>query len=55
MNFFRDLNPSNIDVNRLLGRIYVTAKNTDMAYKYITAAQATHSKHPELKALQTNI
>ncbi|MBC7884780.1 MAG: tetratricopeptide repeat protein [Saprospiraceae bacterium] len=43
--------PNNIDVNRMIARIYTSAKNKEMAEKYMIAAASTHSKHPELKAL----
>ncbi len=43
--------PNNIDVNRILARIYASENNKVMTKKYIAAAATTHSKHPELKAL----
>ncbi|MBK8518508.1 MAG: tetratricopeptide repeat protein [Saprospiraceae bacterium] len=43
--------PENIDVNRMLARIYAAEKNKNMVGKYLVAATATHSKHPELIAL----
>ena len=43
--------PNNIDVNRMIARIYTSANDKEMANKYMIAAASTKSKHPELKAL----
>ncbi|MBK8621239.1 MAG: tetratricopeptide repeat protein [Saprospiraceae bacterium] len=47
--------PNNIDVNRLLARIYKAKSNDEMVRKYITLAKSTNSRHPELNVLTSSI
>ncbi|MBV6440358.1 MAG: hypothetical protein DYG98_13465 [Haliscomenobacteraceae bacterium CHB4] len=44
--------PDNIDVNRLLARIYVLKKDTVKAKEHLAKASVTGSKHPELMELK---
>lgn len=44
--------PNNIDVNRLLARIYATKKDMEKAKEHFAKASATRSKHPELSELK---
>lgn len=50
-----DKRPENIDVNRMLARIYKAKSDQTMAQKYALAASVTHSKHPELEPLLAKI
>lgn len=50
-----DKRPENIDVNRMLARIYKAKSDQTMAQKYATAASVTNSKHPELEPLMAKI
>ena len=43
--------PSNIDVNRIIAKIYKAKGDEANAAKYKTAASVTNSKHPELASL----
>ena len=43
--------PSNIDVNRIIAKIYKAKGDEVNAAKYKTAASVTNSKHPELASL----
>lgn len=43
--------PANIDVNRMMAKIYLAKKDVSTAEKYARAAGKTQSKHPELKGL----
>jgi tetratricopeptide (TPR) repeat protein len=43
--------PDNIDVNRLLARIYSAMGNQSLADQHLVKASVTNSKHPELIAL----
>lgn len=43
--------PTNIDVNRMIAKIYKAKGDEVNAAKYKTAASITHSKHPELASL----
>lgn len=43
--------PNNIDVNRLLARIYSEMGNQQLANQHLVKASVTNSKHPELLAL----
>lgn len=43
--------PDNIDVNRLLARIYTALGNQPLANQHLAKASVTNSKHPELLAL----
>ncbi len=47
--------PDNIDVNRVLARIYKAKSDPAMTQKYVLAASVTNSKHPELKPLLAKI
>jgi tetratricopeptide (TPR) repeat protein len=44
--------PDNIDVNRLLARIYALQQNTGQAREHLTKASATHSKHPDISEVK---
>ena len=44
--------PNNIDVNRLLARIYATQKNSDQTKTHLAKASITQSKHPELTKIK---
>ncbi len=46
-----DRRPDNIDVNRLLARIYTAMGNQPLADQHLAKASVTNSKHPELLAL----
>lgn len=50
-----DKRPENIDVNRMLARIYKAKSDQTMAQKYAVAASVTNSKHPELEPLLAKI
>ena len=50
-----DKRPENIDVNRMLARIYKAKSDQTMAQKYAMAASVTNSKHPELEPLLAKI
>jgi tetratricopeptide (TPR) repeat protein len=50
-----DKRPENIDVNRMLARIYKAKSDQTMAQKFAVAASVTNSKHPELKPLMAKI
>lgn len=43
--------PKNIDVNRMMARVYQAVGNEEMVKKHISVAVSTNSKHPELLAL----
>jgi len=47
--------PDNIDVNRILSRIYKAKSDQPMSQKYAMAASVTNSKHPELEPLLAKI
>ncbi|MBX2890282.1 MAG: tetratricopeptide repeat protein [Saprospiraceae bacterium] len=44
--------PANIDVNRLLARIYLAKKDSAKAKEHLVKAASTDSKHPELMKLK---
>ncbi len=44
--------PDNIDVNRLIARIYCAKKDLNKAREYFEKASVTHSKHPELSTMK---
>lgn len=44
--------PNNIDVNRLLARIYAAQKNIDQTKAHLAKASVTQSKHPELTKIK---
>ena len=44
--------PDNIDVNRLLARIYAKRGEKSLAFQHLEKAQVTGSKHPELKEIK---
>jgi tetratricopeptide (TPR) repeat protein len=44
--------PANIDVNRLLARIYANKKDFPKAKEHLAKASVTNSKHPELLGLK---
>lgn len=46
-----DKRPTNIDVNRIIAKIYKAKGDEVNTAKYKTAASITHSKHPELASL----
>lgn len=50
-----DKRPENIDVNRMLARIYKAKSDQTMTQKYAVAASVTNSKHPELEPLLAKI
>jgi hypothetical protein len=50
-----DKRPANIDVNRILARIYKAKSDQTMTQKYAVAASVTNSKHPELEALAVKL
>jgi tetratricopeptide (TPR) repeat protein len=50
-----DKRPENIDVNRMLARIYKAKSDQTMTQKYAVAASVTNSKHPELEPLMAKI
>jgi len=50
-----DKRPENIDVNRMLARIYKAKSDQAMTQKYVMAARITNSKHPELEPLLAKI
>ncbi len=50
-----DKRPENIDVNRMLARIYKAKSDQTMTQKYAVAARVTNSKHPELEPLLAKI
>lgn len=47
--------PDNIDVNRMLARIYKAKSDDALTQKYVMAAGVTNSKHPELLPLMSKI
>lgn len=47
--------PDNIDVNRMMARIYNAKSDQEMTQKYKLAASVTNSKHPELEPLMAKI
>lgn len=51
----RDMRPENIDINRMLAKIYIAKKNKESAQACIMKAARTNSLHPELKELQKEI
>ncbi|MEP7196706.1 MAG: tetratricopeptide repeat protein [Saprospiraceae bacterium] len=51
----RDMRPENIDVNRLLAKIYIKKKDKINAELCIQKAAKTNSKHPDLLELQSEI
>lgn len=50
-----DKRPENIDVNRMLARIFKAKSDQTMAQKYAMAASVTNSKHPDLEPLLAKI
>lgn len=46
-----DKRPENIDVNRLMGKIYKRMGKDDMAMEHLARASRTNAQYPELKAL----
>jgi len=51
----RDMRPENIDINRMLAKIYIIKKDKAQAQVYLLKATKTNSKHPELKELEKEI
>lgn len=47
--------PDNIDVNRMMARIYNAKKDDVSKEKYLTVASRTNSKHPELQTLASDL
>jgi len=43
--------PENIDVNRMMAKVYKKLGKEEMMEKYLTIATSTNSQHPELKEL----
>ncbi|MGB4960700.1 MAG: hypothetical protein WBO36_14555, partial [Saprospiraceae bacterium] len=46
--------PDNIDVNRMMAKIYAVQEDEINKEKYLAAARRTNSKHPELLTIQSN-
>lgn len=51
----RDMRPENIDINRMLAKIYLLKKDKTQAEAYLLKAERTNSKHPELKELKSQV
>ncbi len=51
----RDMRPDNIDINRMLAKIYLLKKDKTQAEAYLLKAERTNSKHPELKELKSQV
>jgi pentatricopeptide repeat protein len=51
----RIMRPDNIDINRMLAKIYIVKKDKTMAQSFLVKAEKTNSKHPELLELKTQI
>lgn len=50
-----EMRPENIDINRMLAKIYILKKDKEKAEAYLIKASKTNSKHPELKELENEI
>ncbi len=51
----REMRPENIDINRMLAKIYIIKKDKANAEAFLLKAAKTNSKHPELKELEKEI
>jgi tetratricopeptide (TPR) repeat protein len=47
--------PDNIDVNRMLAKIYLAQAEMDKADQYVVAASSTNSQHPELQQIKSKL
>ena len=47
--------PKNIDVNRMLSKIYLKMDDIKKSKTYASAASITNSKHPELQKILSEI
>ena len=47
--------PENIDVNRILAKIYLAKDEMEKVDQYVVAASVTNSKHPELQKIKTKL
>jgi len=50
-----ELRPNNIDVNRMMAKIFAKKNDLEKMTKYTNAASITNSNHPELIALQETL
>lgn len=50
-----DKRPDNIDVNRILAKIYLELDEKGKADQYVVAASSTNSKHPELARIKSKL